>query len=45
MVLYRCFDCRKEVKDDYIKRKVRCPFCGSKILYKARTVASKVKAE
>ena len=45
MVAYRCFDCRKEVKDEYVKRKVRCPFCGSKILYKTRTISSKVKAE
>jgi len=45
MVMYKCFDCKKEVKDEYVKRKVRCPFCGSKILYKPRTISSKVKAE
>jgi len=45
MVEYRCFDCNKKVSEDYLKKKIRCPYCGSKILYKPRVVSSKVKAE
>lgn len=44
MTLYKCFNCEKEIKEDYVKKKIRCPYCGSKILYKPRTVSSKVKA-
>ncbi|HLC37661.1 MAG TPA: DNA-directed RNA polymerase subunit P [Candidatus Nanoarchaeia archaeon] len=44
MVLYKCFDCDKVVKQDYIKKKIRCPHCGSKILFKPRIVTSKVEA-
>ena len=29
----------------YIKKKIRCPYCGSKIIYKPRIISSKVKAE
>ena len=42
--MYKCFDCKKEVKDEYVKRKVRCPFCGSKILYKPRVTSAVVEA-
>jgi len=45
MVTHKCFDCGKVIKEEYIKKKVRCPYCGSKILYKPRVVSSKVKAE
>lgn len=45
MTLYKCFTCGKEIKEDYLKKKIRCPYCGSKILYKPRTVSSKVKAK
>ncbi len=44
MVGYKCFNCNKEVKVDYVKKKVRCPYCGSKILFKTRSVATTVKA-
>ena len=44
MVLYKCFNCRKEIKDEYVRRRVRCPHCGSKIVFKPRTVTTKVKA-
>jgi len=30
---------------EYLKKKVRCPYCGSKILYKPKMVSTKVKAE
>ncbi len=45
MVSYKCFQCGKQVKQDYIKKKIRCPYCGYKILFKERTVTAKVKAE
>lgn len=44
MVSYKCFDCNKKVTMDYIRKKVRCPYCGSKLLYKPRTITTKVKA-
>ena len=44
MVVYKCFNCDKIVKDEYVKKRVRCPYCGSKILFKPRVTSSKVKA-
>jgi len=44
MVLYKCFDCDKKVGEAYIKKKVRCPYCGSKMLFKPRASGTKVKA-
>ena len=41
---YLCFDCGKKVEDEYTKTKVRCPYCGGKILYKDRKVPNKIKA-
>jgi len=45
MVLHKCFECDREIKAEYIKKKIRCPYCGSKILYKPRVINSKVKTE
>ncbi|AAL82133.1 DNA-directed RNA polymerase subunit P [Pyrococcus furiosus DSM 3638] len=44
--VYRCFKCGREVKLDLsITRDLRCPYCGSKILYKPRPkVPRRVKA-
>ncbi|MBS3137731.1 DNA-directed RNA polymerase subunit P [Candidatus Woesearchaeota archaeon] len=44
MVEYKCFECGKNVSPDYLRKKVRCPYCGSKILYKPRTIITKIKA-
>lgn len=44
MVEYRCFNCNKKVGQDYLRKKVRCPYCGSKMLFKPRSVITKVKA-
>ena len=44
MVEYKCFDCGKTVSDTYTRKKVRCPYCGSKMLYKPRSTSTKVKA-
>ncbi|MBT4174129.1 DNA-directed RNA polymerase subunit P [archaeon] len=44
MVSYKCFNCSKEIKSDLTRKKVRCPYCGSKILDKPRTVKTSVEA-
>ncbi len=44
MTDYVCFTCGKEVKQEYVKKKIRCPYCGAKILYKPTKIAVKVKA-
>ena len=41
---YTCFNCGKKATRDLIGKKIRCPFCGGKILYKSREVATKLKA-
>jgi DNA-directed RNA polymerase subunit P len=41
---YKCMVCGKKVADTYVRRKVRCPYCGSKILFKPRTIPTTVKA-
>jgi len=45
MAEYKCFKCGKTVKGEHVKKRVRCPYCGSKILFKPRTSNIKVKAE
>ena len=45
MVVHKCFDCGKVIKAEYLKKKVRCPYCGSKILFKPRVISSTVKAD
>ena len=45
MVTHKGFNCEKVVKQDYTKKKIRGPYCGSKILYKPRVVNTKVKAD
>ncbi|MDO8556653.1 MAG: DNA-directed RNA polymerase subunit P [Nanoarchaeota archaeon] len=44
MATYKCFQCEKQVKTEYVKKKIRCPYCGSKILFKPRTVNTTIKA-
>ena len=44
MTIYKCFMCNKVIKQDYLKKKIRCPYCGSKIIFKPRTVSTMVKA-
>ncbi len=44
MVEYKCLDCGKTVSDNYTRKKIRCPYCGSKMLYKQRSTSTKVKA-
>lgn len=44
MVEYRCFGCDKKIPDNIVRKKIRCPYCGSKILFKPREKITKVKA-
>ena len=44
MVSYKCFFCNKNVSAEYLRKKVRCPYCGSKMLFKPRSTSTKVKA-
>lgn len=44
MVSYKCFNCNKKVSDTYVTKRVRCPYCGSKMLFKPRKTITKVKA-
>ena len=41
---YRCFFCNKEIDPKYIKKKVQCPYCGSRIIYKERDTPLTLKA-
>ncbi len=41
---YTCFYCRKEVPDELRGKKIRCPYCGNKVLIKERGVTTKVSA-
>jgi DNA-directed RNA polymerase subunit P len=45
MALHKCFECDREIKAEYIKKKIRCPYCGSKILYKPKVVSTTFKAK
>ncbi|MFT4309814.1 MAG: DNA-directed RNA polymerase subunit P [Candidatus Woesearchaeota archaeon] len=44
MADYKCFECSKQVPSNLVRRRVRCPYCGSKILFKPRTRITKVTA-
>jgi len=44
MATYKCLQCGKEVGEEYSKRKVRCQYCGCRMLFKPRDVVTKVHA-
>ncbi len=44
MVKYTCFLCGKKISEELMGKKVRCPYCGSKVLYKSRSASAQVKA-
>jgi DNA-directed RNA polymerase subunit P len=44
MVEYKCFQCGKVIPKDMLRNRIRCPFCGCKMLYKPRTKIANVKA-
>lgn len=41
---YICFFCGKENRAENIKKRVRCNYCGSKIIFKQRSTTTKVRA-
>ncbi len=41
---YRCFECNKEIDPSKVQKKIRCIYCGSKIIYKDRSEPTTVKA-
>ena len=43
MAIYKCFYCNKEIDESKVKKRVRCIYCGGKILFKPRVVSTKVK--
>lgn len=44
MADYKCFLCDKQVSKDYLRKRIRCPYCGSKMIFKPRTRTTIVKA-
>jgi len=34
--IYKCLNCAKEIKLDQLNERIRCPFCGYRIVVKAR---------
>ena len=44
MAIYMCLECQKEIKHEVVKKRVRCTYCGSKILYKPRMTSAVVEA-
>jgi len=44
MVSYKCFVCNKKISADTMGKRVRCIYCGSKMLFKQRSTITKVKA-
>ena len=42
---YVCFNCGKKVDAETTKTRVRCPYCGGKVLYKDRKTVVKIKAK
>jgi DNA-directed RNA polymerase subunit RPC12/RpoP len=44
MATYKCFSCNKVINEAQIKKRVRCLYCGSKIIFKQRTTSTNVKA-
>ncbi|MBL7051212.1 DNA-directed RNA polymerase subunit P [Candidatus Woesearchaeota archaeon] len=44
MVEYKCFNCNKKIDRNLLRRRIRCPYCGSKLLFKSRSIPHKIKA-
>jgi len=44
--MYRCLKCGKDIDMKQVKDKIRCPYCGYRIIIKkAPTILVKVKAD
>ncbi|MBI5355793.1 MAG: DNA-directed RNA polymerase subunit P [Candidatus Aenigmarchaeota archaeon] len=37
---YKCLNCGSDINADDIKKRVRCPFCGHRIIRKRRSVVN-----
>lgn len=46
MVMYKCIngECQKLIDSQEVRRRVRCPYCGHKMLSKPKTTRSIVPA-
>jgi len=44
MTSYRCISCGKLILAEDVKRRVRCKWCGKKILYKPKTIGTTIEA-
>lgn len=43
--MYKCVNCGKEVSGEELSKRIRCPFCGYRILLKKRPeIVKKVKS-
>jgi DNA-directed RNA polymerase subunit P len=43
--MYRCFGCGKDISEEQLKGRIRCPYCGNRVLMKKRPeIPRKLKA-
>lgn len=43
--MYNCINCGKEVSEEELKKRIRCPYCGYRILLKrSPEIVKKVRA-
>ena len=45
MVKYECMNCHKDVPFEFLRKRVRCPSCGHKIVSKPMMQDATVEAE
>ena len=38
---YVCFNCKNEIGSEELGKRIRCPYCGGKILFKKRQERTK----
>ena len=41
--MWKCTECKKEIDSNLIRKRVRCPYCGSKILTKVNIQPKRIK--
>ncbi|PIY60719.1 DNA-directed RNA polymerase subunit P [Candidatus Woesearchaeota archaeon CG_4_10_14_0_8_um_filter_47_5] len=44
MVEYKCMSCNKAIGSNLLRKRIRCPYCGYKILFKPRATVTKISA-
>jgi len=43
---YTCFTCGEQVSFDEVTQRIRCPYCGAKVLFKEKSeIVKTVKAK